>query len=526
MDKKEAFVKFVRNSSVTSEEYKLAKEYYLEGASDAEIKLYDSFLALLVPVLQKAYIKSKIHLKGLAKKHGMSEDNALELIRNFQVSDTKSFLLYLQNKCVNVEEYLKDLYCSCQDFVFKKSKVEDYASQLGISYKLFLELIEVYMKDYLKLSKKEINEVLKRIETSEDFYDFLNDRVCNSFENAFYYFENLATQKEFLAFDNIISLIVAEFYQNDLSAKTIGEKIEAKYNIPLNCAKTLVFQYRNKKVDNKQNKDLSKYKIACDMFLNDFSYQDISNYLKEMQISWEYLRRNYVEIYVQTFIVESMREKSYNKIILRMQEYLTINRNARRILKEKLRNETFDEEIFLRAKEVITKLVYGDKGVPTFLKKLGEETFYRYITLIEMYDKPLYDLYLIRRNRKIPDLDENMIKSIIFYINNGILENGVLREFNILDYFRMVRLPISSFIAMLQNYDEEIKKVIVNFLLKNNSRLHPITNVFTSNVDSDEDNIVRNYLIKNDLPMFSLVYMLALKEYRYGILNIEENSRK
>ncbi len=164
--------------------------------------------------------------------------------------------------------------------------------------------------------------------------------------------------------------------------------------------------------------------------------------------------------------------------------------------------------------------------MPTFLRKLGEATFYRYITLIEMYDEPLYNLYLIRRNRMMPFLEENVIKSILFYINNGILENGVLRKFNILDYFRMVRLPIDTFINVLQDYDDEVKKVIVSFLLQNKDRLYPLTNVITSNVDPDDDIIVKKYMILNDLPMFDLVYMLVLEEYHTGVLIFEENSRK
>ena len=113
-----------------------------------------------------------------------------------------------------------------------------------------------------------------------------------------------------------------------------------------------------------------------------------------------------------------------------------------------------------------------------------------------MYDAPLYDLYLIRRNSKMASLDKNVIESIVFYINNGILENRVLRDFNILDYFRIVRLPIDTFITILQSYDNEIKQVIVKFLLQNKARLHPLTSMITSSVAPDEDSIVKIFDIK------------------------------
>ena len=90
----------------------------------------------------------------------------------------------------------------------------------------------------------------------------------------------------------------------------------------------------------------------------------------------------------------------------------------------------------------------------------------------------------------------------------------------------MVRLPIDIFIDILQGYDNKVKQVIVSFLLKNKSRLHPLTDAITSSVDPDEDSIVKKYMILNDLPMFDLVYMLVLEEYHAGVLILEKNSRK
>ena len=178
---------------------------------------------------------------------------------------------------------------------------------------------------------------------AEDFYNFLSSKIGNNFSNVLYYFRNFATAEERAIFRSALDKITSEFYQEDLSLEEIARQIEAKYLIPLVNAKRIVSKYRNERIDNKTNKDLTKYKLACDMFLNDCSYQDISNYLKKENISWEYLRRRYVEIYVRTFILEDMGIDAYNKIISRMQEYITINRNGRRNLREKLKYESFDE---------------------------------------------------------------------------------------------------------------------------------------------------------------------------------------
>lgn len=413
MNKKEVFYRFVKNGNVTPEEYKLAKTYYLEEASEEEKRLYNSFLNIFVPTLQKAYNKSETHLIILAKKHGMTKEEALTLIKNFQNSNSDGFLIELQKQGNDEEEYLKFLYLACYNFNFNKSKLEGFASYLGINYKLFLDLVKVYLKKYLSLSNGEAISFLNKIETTEDFYEFLSNKSGN-FSNAFYYFGTFATTEERTTFRNILDEIVSEFYQDDLSDEEIAKRMEAKYSIPVVNAKKIVSKYRNKRKGNRTDEELAKYKLVCDMFLNDFSYQDISNYLKEEEISWDFLRKNYVEIYVKNFIQEDMRADVYNKIIQRMQEYIVMKKNARKRLKNKLRKEPFDEDVFWEAKKVITEMVYGDKWTPFYLKKFGEETFYRYLTIIEMYDAPLYDLYLIRRNSKMASLDKNVIESIVF----------------------------------------------------------------------------------------------------------------
>lgn len=526
MNKKEAFLKFIRNYNVTTEEYNLAKAYYLEDACEEEVKLYDSFLKILVPALQKAYNKSERHLMALSRKYGMSKEEALALIQNFSNTNSNVFLLELKNQGVNIEEYLKALYLACHKYNFYKSKLVDFISSLGINYKLFLGLVKIYLKKYLKLSEEDVVIFLNRLETKEDFYNFLSSRLEYNFKNVLYYFRNFATVEERVDFRNIVDEIISGFYQEDLNIEDIAQKIESKYCIPLDRAKKMVSEYRKRKENNSKKEKLNKYKIVCEMFFNDFSYEEIQEYINNSNISWKYLKGTYLDNYVKTFTSKEERQIVYTKILLRMEEYLIFKRNAKKDLRDKLKNEPFDELIFMEAKKIITMLVYGDKNESNFIKKLGEETFYRYITIVEMYDPSLYNLYLIKKYRKDVDVDNNVVETIMNYINNGILENGVLREFNILDYFRIVRLPIDIFITILQGYDNKVKQVIVSFLFKNKSRLRPLTNVITSNVDPIEDSIVKKYMILNDLPMFDLVYMLVLENYRNGNLIIDLNSRK
>lgn len=525
MNKKEAFLKFIRNCRITPEEYQLAKTYYLQEADEREIDTYNNFLKILVPALQKSYIKSSLHFKALAKKHGLSEQDALEFIQSFQIYDSNIFLNDLQNKGINIEEYLRGLYVACQNFNYYKSKLVDLARKIDITYKLFLELVQIYMKKYLNSSKEEIETFIKRIDVKEDFYTFIEEKSGN-FDNACYYANNFAKKEEALAFQNVTMEIVEEFYQENLDINTIAEKISAKYHLSFNKAVKLVKQYKSWQNNKSREVRLLKYKILCDMFLNDCSYEDIAKYIEDSDISWDYLRRTYLDIYIKSIDDETERKASYDILLSRMQKYLRLKKNERRVLKYRLYKEPFDEEFFREAKRIITKFVYEDIEVRSFKRKLGNEIFIRYLTLVEKYDKPLYDLYLIRRYNKNYNLDDNIIKTLMDYINNGINDNGMIREFNILDYFKIFRLPIYYLIGLLQDYDNDVKRIIVSFLSRNKSRLQPLDNILSQDVTEEEDNAVRNYLIENDLPMFDMVYTLALEEYRNGKLYNTQNSRK
>lgn len=525
MNKKDSFWKFVRNCRITPEEYQLAKSYYLEDADDRETEIYNNFLKILIPALQKGFEKSEIHLKSLARLHGMTVEEALILIQTFYFCDFNSFLYKLQIKGINVEKYLLELYNMCHSLDYYKSKIMESVSKLGITYELFLELVQIYMRYYLNLSKEKIDSFLKRIDVKEDFYAFIEKKSGN-FDNVLYYVKNLANTEEVLIFKSVIMEIVEEFYQKDLDINTIADKISLKYHLPFNKVAILVKQYINWQNSKSKETRLSKYKTLCDMFLNDCFYEDIASYIEDSDISWDYLRRTYLDIYINLIDDEVERKASYDILLFRMQEYLRLKKNERRVLKYRFYKEPFEEEVFKEARRIITKFVYEDIEVKSFKRKLGNETFVRYLTLVEKYDKPLHDLYLIRRYTKNYNLDDNMLKVLTDYINNGINDNGIIREFNILDYFRIFRLPIYYFIGLLQDYDNDTKRIIVSFLLRNKSKLHPLNDTLPLDVTEEEDYAVRNYLISNDLPMFDLVYNLVLEEYRKGKLYNIENSRK
>lgn len=519
---KEVFWKFVQNFRVTEEEYLIAKDYYLNQALEDEIEVYNNYMEMLVVILQKCLKKSERHLKVMASKHGMSDIEARDAIKKFNTSI--SYLDELESKGIDRQSFLEKLYGFVIENNYIKSKILAFINKFDISYDLFRELMQKYMKEFLKLSNKDINSFWKRIETTEDFYNFLDQKIGDNFDNVIFYSRNFATREENLKFEDLILQIVAEFYFEGLSLKVMSEKIKDKYHIAIEKVRYLLGEYCSLKVDNRKDRDIYRYKEVCEMFLNDISFEDISNYLSEYNISWEYLRRKYVQIFVNTFIDEEKQESVYKKIILRMQEYLKLKKNERAVLRDKLKKEPFDELLFGDAKRIITKLVYGDQGVKTFIKALGEEKFYRYITLIEVYDQPLYELYLMRRNGKNLELDSNIIDDLFNYITKGIVINGTLREFNILDYFRIIKIPIDSMMRLLNNYNIEVKKIIGSWLLKYKVKLK--YGDISKDVMEDEDYVVRQYLILNDIPMYDLVYMLVLGEYRSGLLNSLGNSRK
>lgn len=527
MTNREIFWRFIKNDNITNEDYLRAKNYYLEEATEEEKRQYDSYLEILVANLQRCYLKSEAHLKIMARKHGLTLNEALNLIDNLESNNVRAYLNSLRNKGVNLEEYLENLYVIARDCGYQKSKIECLVIKLNLSYEMFLNLIEIYMLEYLKLSKKEIKNILNKIEVSEDFYNFIYFKQVNNFENIWSYYKKFASEKEKELFNKIMLDLALDVYQDNLTILVMANNMENMYNIPNEYARLFIKQVVNVKKKSEFKKDNSKYFYLCEMFLNDVSFEEISDYIKEQEISLEYLRKKYLTEFVDSYKVENVRNSVYEKIILRIKEYLLTKRKERSRLRDKLIKEPLNEREFWEAKRVVTNLVYRDEGVKTLIKQLGEETFYRYITLVQIYDKELYNLYYARRNRGTFEIDNNVITNLVSYITNGILENNVLREFSILDYFRIVRIPINSLIKLLQDYDVSIRRVIVPFLLRNKGKLSLMSdNVLSDlNVSAEEDSMVRNYLILNNIPIFKETYRLALEEYRNGILKVEGNSR-
>ena len=177
----------------------------------------------------------------------------------------------------------------------------------------------------------------------------------------------------------------------------------------------------------------------------------------------------------------------------------------------------------------------GSISISLSLKK-----FKNILSFIKLEDKELYNLYeqkaLSIKQKNYRNMT-SICKEIIDYINNGILENGAVRSFDLLDYYHITKCDRTTILKILKETSPKDVKIYGAFLrryqnskLLNESQVEEILNSkqtigieFDKNnnpilgtgyiVTQEEKENIFNYLKENNIPLYDDVYNIALKRY-------------
>lgn len=135
----------------------------------------------------------------------------------------------------------------------------------------------------------------------------------------------------------------------------------------------------------------------------------------------------------------------------------------------------------------------------------------------------------------------NIIRKLIYYLQNGIEENGTIREFDLIDYFVLfpncdfhrIHIPhtilnrgeetlIESFFAPIKliNHFDPTKIINQHFELIKTNEDHSITNIIVSKEILEQIVI---YFQENNIPKSTILFDIALKRYINHTLNLKDN---
>ena len=209
--------------------------------------------------------------------------------------------------------------------------------------------------------------------------------------------------------------------------------------------------------------------------------------------------------------------------------------------KEKLDSEN-DKSLLGDAKKLLLEYMNSDYdnriGFCTD-RNIDLAYFDKLLGVVEKYDYDLYDEYKIfvkeKRHKQIKDVVGNF-KTIVNGIANGVEENGKVRSYDLLDYSLATNLNFEDFQTLCREANlrgDKLRKVRA-FVAKNmnvgskktKTVLDEKLIIGNKEISMEEKEYVLSYLKLHHVAFNEKVYMLALRRYLNGTLDIEEQKVK
>lgn len=276
----------------------------------------------------------------------------------------------------------------------------------------------------------------------------------------------------------------------------------------------------------------------------------------DMAVKDSGLERNYVlskfRIYKKFYKLEDQK-KFYTKF----EEYLKDQKEKRyELLKETHTKEKYNNSL-KKARKVVNEFLDNENlTFDEFLEvhNMAKETFKKYINAINMYDKELYDKYINAISSKKKENEDNInleLKLLEEGILNGYEENGLKREFDIIDYLLITKIPITKIGRFnLNSVDKKVRATLNKF--KNNYKYvnkedkRELNNIMENSrtfgvkfdnkgniipgsgrtiTNEERDNLI-NYLRERDLPVNNCTYNIILKRYINGFIDFTNAKKK
>ena len=237
-------------------------------------------------------------------------------------------------------------------------------------------------------------------------------------------------------------------------------------------------------------------------------------------------------------------------------------KNEQRKLEREKRADTLKDILDIYRFEDAKKLIVdyldnnGNNSIDFYCKTVGitKNEFNKDVEMIKEYSPELYERYFnkaqsVSANRYMALLAS--IKKLVNYIKNGIEEDGVIREFDVLDYYKATKFSFDDLIKFISDNNNRLElsnddiRTIRIFIAKN-KKLKAYTDrkkeVFVNSTiimkvkigDSeelkeftkDELQAVIDYLETHKLPVNDKTTNLVCRKYASGKLDIFANNSK
>lgn len=275
------------------------------------------------------------------------------------------------------------------------------------------------------------------------------------------------------------------------------------------------------------------------------SIEDVISFIKENS----YINNIFVGMFnekkysksLSSIFGEEKAKEMVEKIKLIYSEYKEILREKRQKLSEEKEASTSSISQREKALSIIKEYILSDAINSRSYISNGNTTeniFRRALITVKEYYPDIYKEYLDREKENETEIKEQFNKqilSVLSLLKNGVeTESGLIRQFDIIDYFTITRVPPRNIHRYFRLYvSGEDFNNLGSFITQNKNpsvidlkKLKPIRYVINKDgvekelTDKDKE-IVIEYLKSEGIPLLSSTFSAAIKRYNSGFLSLE-----
>lgn len=479
----------------------------------------------------KAYLNKYKNLKTDEEKRKLIEEiNKLNISSDFyklsyyEISSRflTEFEIYLANEIALISCYY--------DYIFKV--VNTYRSIQNKDEALNNDLIKKYCDiNCNNYSIVEFSIAIKLLEKKDqDYFRKINSIYKKEF-NVFEFRNKVDIQK----INNVLSL-----YKNNIDIKDIIYLLEKHYHITYNMLPktiedyTKVYGNNDIEILNFISREVYKnFSNLNNIILDSMDKNNIEycvDYLLEKKYNLEYIKANFYNIKSSKLLNLSNEEKEKLSQI-----YISFSKKIRNEMEEENKVMTREEFILEEARKVIMDYLNSDYTTIVGYcnnKNIDFNTFKKCLNILKENNDKVYKNYQTNNSIGLDTKGLNKLaKNIANKIKSGVKEDGVIRKYDMIDYYIDAPYNIKKFLLKLKdNVSDEDFDVIRSFIGKK-EEFKLGTSVFNSKVIVDvkydekgrmiegsgreitleEKEKIVNFIQENEIPLNNLTYNCGIR---------------
>ena len=454
--------------------------------------------------------------------------------------------VYIKLGKLPYKEFRMALFKMCYEYAvsvsFDANKLRELASEIDVAYTVICNYLKTYAIKVLGMSEDEWSII-----RNKSYYrDRLNTWINNSIKHQELY-EKLGGGDYITFYEKLENYCYSYVSSVNYDYKKISE-FSLRWDISIYRIKEIIKAYGNKNSQymNEINKGIEKINLFVSQERYKMKDGKISGILVKIERSndIEEIRnilvdQNIVSLYnyVSNYVIVHHREKSN-------EEKDRIIKDLRDKILMSIRNEKIElpskEEIAL-AVDMINDFILSDicriNDYCEF-KKISVRKFEKMCLLVRDNNSQLYEMYQLKinryRNRVYAQIVEK-INVIVKGIKDGIIEDEMVREFDLFDYYMITRIPFDSLLRIASDFlNSEDMKCLKGFIGKNrevsdmsaNSIINMSIKIGDREILYAEKIAIIDYLRELNLPINYRLFSIILKKYLAGKYFISNSDTK